>query len=306
MSAGQAGRMATLAALAGGLATFSAGTTLAAIRFVAEASDPLSITVVRIGIGVAILLPFALWFGRGWPRGREALRVAAWGVLFFAVCQWLVSVSLTHTSAARAGVIASAVPFVTLVLAAAVRAERLTALKVAGVGLATGGVALALWRDASAVPGGWLGDAAMLLTATLFSIYNVGTRRIVRNYPPLVWFTANAVPGFLVLAAVGLASGLHFGPGATTAEGLAAFAYIGVAGSAVAYFLWLWALRHTTPTRVAVALTMNPVGAILAGAVVLGETISPGMLAGLAAVLTGIVLTNWRGKGERAAPEAPR
>ena len=291
-------RLALLAAIAAVAAPFAAGTTLGAIRFVAADIDPLTITILRLGIGAALLLPLALVFARGWPRGRDVWIVVGFGVLMFGVSQWLVSASLAYTTAARGGILASTVPFMTLALAAGLRAEQLTGLKAAGVGIATLGVTFALWQDASAVPGGWRGDLLMVAASLVLSVYNVATRRVIRRYPPLIFVVCNLLPGALFLGVVGALTGT-IGAGslqtiAATENGILAVLHIGVIGSAFTYFLWLWALRHTSPTRVAIGLTMNPVGALVAAAIILDETITLGVWVGLACIAVGILATNWR------------
>jgi len=290
-------RLALLAAIAAVVAPFAAGTTLGAIRFVAGDIDPLTITILRLGIGAAVLLPLALVFARGWPRGRDFWIVVGFGVLMFGISQWLVSASLAYTTAARGGILASTVPFMTLAFAVGLRAERLTWLKAVGVGVATLGVAFALWQDASAVPGGWRGDLLMFAASLVLSIYNVATRSVIRRYPPLIFVVCNLLPGALFLGIVGTLTGTvsaaTFANVTASENGILAILYIGVIGSAFTYFLWLWALRHTSPTRVAIGLTMNPVGALVAAAIILDETITLGVWVGLACIAGGVLATNW-------------
>jgi len=291
-------RLALLAAIAAVVAPFAAGTTLGAIRLVAADINPLTITILRLGIGAAVLLPLALVFARGWPRGRDFWIVIGFGLLMFGVSQWLVSASLAYTTAARGGILASTVPFLTLAFAAAVRAEQLTWLKSVGVGVATLGVAFALLQDASAIPGGWRGDLLMFAASFVLSIYNVATRQVIRRYPPLIFVVCNLLPGALFLGIVGTLTGTVGAESlaniTASQNGVLAVLYIGVIGSAFTYFLWLWALRHTSPTRVAIGLTMNPVGALVAAAVILDETITLGVWIGLACIAAGILATNWR------------
>ena len=287
-----------LAAIAAVVAPFAAGTTLGAIRFVADDIDPLTITILRLGIGAAVLLPLALVFARGRPRGRDFWIVIGFGVLMFGISQWLVSASLAYTTAARGGILASTVPFMTLAFAVGLRAERLTCLKAVGVGVATLGVAFALWQDASAIPGGWRGDLLMFAASLVLSIYNVATRKVIRRYPPLIFVVCNLLPGALFLGIVGTLTGrvgaASFASVAASENGILAVLYIGIVGSAFTYFLWLWALRHTSPTRVAIGLTMNPVGALVAAAIILDETITLGVWIGLACIAGGILATNWQ------------
>jgi drug/metabolite transporter (DMT)-like permease len=77
-----------------------------------------------------------------------------------------------------------------------------------------------------------------------------------------------------------------------------AIAYLGAFGGAVAFFLWVWALERTTPTRLASTMTVNPIAASALAVVLVGEPIGPSLLAGVVAVLAGI----WIAAGPGAAP----
>ena len=46
---------------------------------------------------------------------------------------------------------------------------------------------------------------------------------------------------------------------------------LGVFGGAAAFYLWVYALERTTPTRVANTMTVNPIAASLLAAVLIGE-----------------------------------
>ena len=73
--------------------------------------------------------------------------------------------------------------------------------------------------------------------------------------------------------------------------------FIGIS-SGVGYTLWVWALRHASPTRVTVFLSLSPVTAALRGAMLLAEPLRWMQLAGLACVVAGIWLAF---RPERAA-----
>ena len=67
--------------------------------------------------------------------------------------------------------------------------------------------------------------------------------------------------------------------------------FIGLA-SAVGYYLWLWALAHTTATRVTVFLALSPLTAALLGAWFLGEALTLSLLAALFYVAGGLWLAH--------------
>jgi drug/metabolite transporter (DMT)-like permease len=66
--------------------------------------------------------------------------------------------------------------------------------------------------------------------------------------------------------------------------------YLGIGGGALAFILWVMALERATPTRVAATMTVNPLAAGLLAAQLVGEPITPNLVAGLVAVFAGIWL----------------
>ena len=64
--------------------------------------------------------------------------------------------------------------------------------------------------------------------------------------------------------------------------------YLGAFGSALTFYLWAFALQRTTPTRVAISVTVNPVAASLVGATLLDEPLRWNLVAGIVTVFVGI------------------
>ena len=142
---------------------------------------------------------------------------------------------------------------------ALIRAERTTALKVAGVVIATAGVVVALWQSSStAPPDAWIGDLLVLLGALISAIFNVWSSRWLRSHEPLVVGVAGVLPGTLLLYILAQALGAPTVNPQLSTTGWLAVGFIGLFGAAISYMLWLWALRYTTPTLVAIALPVNP------------------------------------------------
>jgi drug/metabolite transporter (DMT)-like permease len=68
----------------------------------------------------------------------------------------------------------------------------------------------------------------------------------------------------------------------------AAMAFVAVAGGAVMFLLFFFAVGRTGATAAAVTVTANPVTAALTGALLLSEPLGFNLLIGLAAVIAGI------------------
>lgn len=278
-----------LGVLAAMLSSAIGGSSVAATRYVIGMTDPMTLGALRFGIGFLGLLPIALWQSQPWPPRRDWPAVVGLGALFFGLFPILFNASLIFTTAARGALALSTLPLLTMLVAALLRVEALTPRKSLGVVIAMAGVALALLTGlANAPAGAWRGDLLMVAAALCMALYSVWSRPFIKRSGPVTFTTMGMAVGALGLIAISAATGgLQRLGAAGTAQWLA-FLYVGLAGSTLAFFLWSFALGRTTPTRVAISVTVNPVIAAIVGAVLLNEAVGWNVIAGLAAVLAGI------------------
>src|SRR5438067_7396107 len=269
----------------------------AVTRFVVGMIDPVTIAAFRFGIGFAVLLPLALLLRSTFPRGRDWIGVAALGVMFFAVFFVFYNIALAYTTAARGALALSTLPLWTMVVAALLGAEPLTARKTLGVLIAVCGVAVALLAGLAAAPeGAWRGDLIMVGATLCMAFYNVWSRPFIARASPLGFVTASMGAGAACLVAIAAFSGGFAAIQSFAAPQWIAVLYLGAFGGAAAFFLWVLALRMTTPTRVANTMTVNPIAASLLAALLVGEPIGWYLIIGLIAVAAGIWLASTTAK----------
>jgi len=278
---------------AAALSSLIGGTAVATTRFVVAGLEPLPLVLLRFAIGATCLLPLLLLRPAAGPRGRDLALTLLLGVWFFALFPWLFTLSLARTTAARGALALSTLPILTLVVAALAGMERFTGFKLAGVVVALAGVTLALSGRLVAAPTtAWLGDLLMVATALCGAVYNVAVRPLLRRYDALVITGYGMAAGALaLLVSVPLFSDFR-GIVALSGTTWIAVIYLGIAGAAVTFMLWSWGLSRTTPTRVAITVALNPVGASLLGIVLLEEPVPPRLVLGLLAVIAGILLAS--------------
>jgi drug/metabolite transporter (DMT)-like permease len=265
------------------------GTAGAVTRYVVGVIDPVTIAAFRFGIGVIVLLPIALVMRSPLPRGRDWLGVSCLGVMFFAVFFVFYNIAMGFTTAARGALALSTLPLWTMAIAALLGAEPLTARKALGVAIAVGGVGVALLAGLAAAPqGAWRGDLIMVAATICTAFYSVWSRPFIARSSPLGFVTASMSAGAICLVAVAAARGGFTVTQAFSSAQWIAVIYLGVFGGAAAFFLWVLALRMTTPTRVANTMTVNPLAASLLAVVLVGEPIGWNLVVGLIAVALGI------------------
>lgn len=284
-------RQEALALLAAAATGVQVGAAMVATRFVINDIGPASLALLRYAIALVFLLPLVLM--SGWTRfaWRDLLAVMALGIVQFGILIALLNVGLQFISSTRAALLFSTFPLMTMVIGSLLGREHLSRAKVAGVVLTIVGVGIALGEKlfTGSSTDEWLGALAVLLAALCGAACSVLYRPYLARYPTLpvgAWAMLASVAFLLGLA--GMEGFLEQLPH-VNASGWAAILFIG-ASSGIGYSLWLWALKHTTPTRVTVFLALSPITAALLGIWILGEPFTPSVLFGLGSVVGGLWL----------------
>jgi drug/metabolite transporter (DMT)-like permease len=95
---------------------------------------------------------------------------------------------------------------------------------------------------------------------------------------------------FQLLMSVVTGEWSRFDPATVSVQGVVAILYLVVFGSIVALNCYLWLLTRVPAPTVATYALVNPVVALILGAVVLGERVTPLAIAAAALVLVGVAL----------------
>lgn len=278
------------------------GTAAAVTRYLVGNADPITLAILRWGIGFIVLLPATLLMRPKWPPRADWLAVIALGLCFFGLFFVLYNIAVGYTTAARASLALSTLPLQTMLVGALLGIEPLTKRKSVGVGIAVLGVFAALASGLAIAPqGAWRGELIMTGAVLCMSFYNVWSRPFMQRSSALGFLTVGMGAGAAGLILASLLTGRM---SALTTFGLSqwiAGIYLGIAGGALAFILWVLALQRTTPTRVAITMTVNPIAAGLLATVLVNEPITLNLILGLVAVFAGIWIATTQGSS--AGPE---
>jgi drug/metabolite transporter (DMT)-like permease len=273
------------------------GTAAAVTRYLVGSADPVTLAILRWGIGFLCVLPAALLLRVRWPQRSDWAGVAALGVCYFGLFFVLYNIAVSYTTAARASLALSTLPLQTMAVGALLGIEPLTMRKTAGVVIAMLGVFIALSSGLSAAPSGaWRGELIMAGAVLCMAFYNVWSRPFIQRSSALGYLTVGMGMGAAALILVGTLTGRATVLSTFGAPEWIAGIYLGVGGGALAFILWVLALERTTPTRVANTMTVNPIAAGLLAAELVGEPITPNLIVGLNAVFAGIWIATMTAK----------
>jgi drug/metabolite transporter (DMT)-like permease len=278
------------------------GSAGAVTRYLVGNADPITLAILRWGIGFVLVLPATLLMRAEFPPREDWAAVVLLGIAFFGLFFIFYNVALGYTTAARASLALATLPLQTMAVGALLGIEPLTARKTLGVAIAMLGVFAALATGLGAAPqGAWRGEAIMVGAVLCMAFYNVWSRRFIVRSSALGFLCIGMGAGAAALIVAGVLTGRVAVLANFNAAQWIAGIYLGVGGGALAFILWVMALQRTTPTLVANTMTVNPIAAGLLATQLVGEPITLNLVLGLIAVFAGI----WIATAQSKAAPAP-
>ncbi len=282
------------------------GATFTLVQEAIKQVPPLSFNAIRFTIATLALGAVAVpslkrLSARGWLRGT-LLGTALFGGYAFQ------TVGLQYTLATNAAFVTGMFVVFTPIMAALLLRRPPAAGAVAGVVLATVGLALlSLLGSAEAQStGAWfvprLGDIIILGCAVAFAAQIIGLG-VWSSLHDALALTVVQLAVTAVLSAV-LAAAFEVGRRPVTLDRSVVIALLITAllASAVGFWVQTAAQRTIPPTRTAIILTMEPVWAGVVGLVFLRENLTPLGWAGATLILTGMLVSELRGGAPPPVP----
>ena len=264
-------------------AAFFFGVTFPLVHNALEDVTPFAYLVLRFGVAIVVLAPFAIAIVRRRGDDRRLLvRVGLVAGLFMFGGYATQTVGLQYTtpstSAFITGLYVMFTPFIEGVLQRAWPGPRVFV----SVVLATIGLYLLTGADLGGVG---RGELLTLACAFLFAIWIVYQGAYAARLHPIPFTSMQMV----TLVLVGLPVMARQGVGELNGQVWFAIIFTGIACSAVALSLQLWGQRRIPPSRAALILLMEPVFAGLAGYVD-GERLGAVEIIGAFVILVAIAI----------------
>ena len=262
------------------------GSTYLAIRFALVSFPPYFQMGTRFVLAGILLMIWMRWRGAVWPTSREWRHAAVVGSLMLAAAMGWLATAQQHIGSGLVATFIATVPIVVCAFGLLAR-KRPMLLELVGMVLGAVGVLL-LVRGASFIASP-TGVALMVGSVVAWSLGSVlQTTRLPLAAGPM-GFASEMLCGGVVLLVISFVLGERAAwPPEPLA--LAAWAYLVVFGSLIAFSAYLYLLANTTSAMATSYAFVNPVIALGMGVAFGGEIVSRDEWLACSVILAGVVL----------------
>lgn len=287
------------------------GSTYLGIAVAVRTIPPFFMAAIRFALAGAILLGWSMAReGRTFslPSRREWRDSVIVGALLLGTGMGFVSLGEKTVPSGITALLIGMMPVWVAIFGRLFLGERLPPLAMVGIAIGFGGVAILVGPSAFGGAGALdpVGLAAIIISPMSWAAGSLfASHRAILPSRPLVATGVQMLAGGAVLIVFGLVHGelaqLHLD--AIAPDSLVAFAYLVAIGSLLAFTTYGWLLRVAPLPLIATYAYVNPVVAVILGAVVLAEPIEPRTLVAGAVIVTAVALiVTTRGRLRTPAP----
>jgi drug/metabolite transporter (DMT)-like permease len=273
------------------------GSTFLGIRFAIETIPPFLMAGARFVSAGLIMYVIAWLQGIGkstWANWRTSLII---GACLLLAGNGGVTISEQYIDSGLAALIVAIVPIYIVLLGWATgmapRPSPIVWLALVGGFV---GVGILFWPALRFSSNGGrnpaIGISILLVSSFIWSAGSLYARTAKHAASPFLTAAQQMLCGGALLLLAGIVTGelprLH--PGSISMLSLASFLYLVIIGAVVGYTAYIWLLRHCEPAKVATYAYVNPIVAVLLGALFAGETLTMRTLIAAALIISSVAL----------------
>ena len=280
------------------------GSTYLAIRVGVLEMPPFLMAGIRFFLAGLILYAWMRLAGVPSPTRREWRDATILGALMFLMDYACLFWAEQRVPSGISAVILAAIPVcITLLEITILRTQKLTVRLAAGLAVGIAGVAV-LMNPSSALGEAPLdrgGVIALIVACWGWSIGTIVTRRVTLPKSKAMGSAMQMLSGGTQLLVLALIAGelKNFHPRSVSPAAWFSLFYLITAGSILAFTAYVWLLHYESPTKVGTYAYVNPIVAVIVGALLGGEAVGRRtVLAGFLILLSVAAITTMKAMGE--------
>ena len=274
--------------------SFFWGTTWIASKEGVKHMPALQLAAIRQFIGGLLYISFFLFKKTPWPKGKQWKTIIILSILNFVLSNGLSTWGVKYISSGLGAIIGAIVPL-WIVIITFFRGERLARLTVIGLIISFGGVCVIFYDHLSdfMIPDFRFGIILSLIATLTWAFGSLYTKKKAASFNPYFSLGLQMFISSILIFAYNGATGTSVSLSAIPAISWWSIAYLVVFGSVLTFIAFIYALQNLPAEISSVYAYINPIIAVILGAVVFGEVLNTAIAIGGGVTLFGLYLVNY-------------
>jgi drug/metabolite transporter (DMT)-like permease len=269
------------------------GVNASVMKLAVAQMPPLVFNAVRLGLASIALVVLAFGVRQVTLTRRDVTALLTLGILGTGLYQLFMIEGLARTRAGTTALILSSGPAFVALFGRILGVERITRRGMLGIALSMAGIALVALAqpDSLARRTSLFGSLLVLIGCTCWSLFTVLIKPFANRIDDRLVTAITIVGGTVPLSLLALPA-VNTVAWHTLSIGMwSAIVYSGLASMVIAYLFWNRGVRVLGPTRTSMFGNLQPIFALAAARVMLGERPGAWQVVGAVGIIAGVVLT---------------
>jgi len=274
--------------------SFFWGTTWIASKEGVKHMPALQLAAIRQFIGGLLYISFFLLKKTPWPKGKQWKTIVILSILNFVLSNGLSTWGVKYISSGLGAIIGAIVPL-WIVIITFFKGERLARLTVIGLIISFGGVCVIFYDHLSdfMIPDFRFGIILSLIATLTWAFGSLYTKKKAASFNPYFSLGLQMFISSILIFAYNGATGTSVSLSAIPAISWWSIAYLVVFGSVLTFIAFIYALQNLPAEISSIYAYINPIIAVILGAVIFGEVLNAAIAIGGGVTLFGLYLVNY-------------
>jgi drug/metabolite transporter (DMT)-like permease len=269
------------------------GTTWIASKEGVQHMPALQLAGIRQFIGGVLYVGFFLFKKEAWPKGKQWKTIIILSILNFALSNGLSTWGVKYISSGL-GAILNAVFPLWIVIITFFRGEKLARLAILGLIISFAGVCVIFYDHLSDFiqPDFRFGIMLSFMATISWAFGSLYTKKKAATFNPYFSLGLQMLISSLLLITITETTGMAVPLNSIPAASWWSIAYLVIIGSVISFIAYIYMLQKLPPEISSIYAYINPIVAVLLGAVVFGEQLTIAIAIGGAITLFGLYMVN--------------
>lgn len=274
--------------------SFFWGTTWLATKEGVKHMPALQLAAIRQFIGGFLYVAFFLFKKTPWPKGKQWKAILILSLLNFVFSNGLSTWGVKYISSGLGAIIGSMVP-IWIVIISFFKGERITRLAVLGILICFGGVCIIFYEHLLDFikPDFQFGILLSIIATITWAFGTLYTKKKAASFNPYFSLGLQMTLSSIFLFILSSASGTNISLAEIPANSWWSIGYLVVVGSVLTFIAFIYALQNLPTALSSVYAYINPIVAVLLGAIIFGESLTAAIAIGGGITLCGLYMVNY-------------